>query len=82
MIIVSIKDTVANAFFEPRVAANAMAAIREFKLVAGEPSDSLLYKRAEDFQMWQLGTWDPETGKIEYLPVQLAQGVKNVRNES
>ncbi|QCS36091.1 nonstructural protein [Capybara microvirus Cap1_SP_121] len=77
MIIVSIKDLVADSFFEPKISANEAAAKRDFKLITTQPSDSLLYQRAEDFQMWKLGTWDNRTGTITMEPKLLEQGVKN-----
>jgi hypothetical protein len=40
-------------------------AIRAFATAANEKTQSMIGKHPEDFSMFEIGSWDPRTGKIE-----------------
>lgn len=80
-IVVSIHDTQVDAYMRPFYVPAIGAAIRSFSDEINRSSaDNPLYHHAEDYNLYQLGSFDDQTGKHESLPQphQIAIG-KNVR---
>ena len=68
MVIVSIKDTAADAFGRPVYVASEGVAVRQFQDEVNRNSDdNQLYKHPDDFHLYYLGLFDDTTGKFELL---------------
>ncbi len=68
MVIVSIKDTAADAFGRPAYVASEGVAVRQFQDEVNRASeDNQLYKHPDDFHMFYLGLFDDATGAFELL---------------
>ena len=68
MIIVSIKDTAADAFGRPAFVATEGVALRQFQDEVNRASeDNQLYRHPADFHLYYLGLFDDVTGKFELL---------------
>ena len=68
MVMVSIKDTAADAFGRPAFVASEGVAVRQFQDEVNRNSDdNQLYKHPDDFHLYYLGLFDDATGKIELL---------------
>jgi hypothetical protein len=68
MVMVSIKDTAADAFGRPAFVASEGVAVRQFQdEVNRSNDDNQLYKHPDDFHLYYLGLFDDSTGKIELL---------------
>lgn len=65
MQIVSIYDSAAEAFSRPVFTASKGVAVRSFAQEVNDPANKDLHQHTEQFQMFDLGTWDDETGKFE-----------------
>lgn len=69
----SVYDVKAGAYLPQFVSQSAGTAVRSFEAeVNREGSD--FGKYAEDFTLFELGTWDPNTGKSDDLKAQLSLG--------
>lgn len=68
MVMVSIKDTAADAFGRPAFVASEGVAVRQFQDEVNRSSDdNQLYKHPDDFHLYYLGLFDDSNGKIELL---------------
>lgn len=68
MVIVSIKDTAADAFGRPAFVATEGVALRQFQDEVNRASDdNQLYKHPQDFHLYYLGLFDDITGKFELM---------------
>jgi hypothetical protein len=68
MVVVSIKDTAADAFGRPAFVATEGVAIRQFQdEVNRAAEDNQLYRHPDDFHLYYLGLFDDVTGKFELL---------------
>jgi len=68
MVMVSIKDTAADAFGRPAFVASEGVAVRQFQDEVNRSSDdNQLYKHPDDFHLYYLGLFDDSSGKIELL---------------
>lgn len=68
MVIVSIKDTAADAFGRPAFVATEGVALRQFQDEVNRASDdNQLYKHPQDFHLYYIGLFDDATGKFELL---------------
>jgi len=68
MVMVSIKDTAADAFGRPAFVASEGVAVRQFQDEVNRSSDdNQLYKHPDDFHLYYLGLFDDATGKIDLL---------------
>lgn len=68
MVMVSIKDTAADAFGRPAFVASEGVAVRQFQDEVNRANDdNQLYKHPDDFHLYYLGLFDDSTGKIELL---------------
>jgi hypothetical protein len=75
-IIVSVKDRAAGAFGRPFFVPSVGIAIRSFAdEVNRQADDNQMNKHPDDFDLYDLGTYDDETGIITChpAPVELAQ---------
>lgn len=66
MIIVGIFDRKAQAFIEMTSTPSIGVAARQFTEAVNKPSESPIYKWPEDFELYELGDWDTETGKPDW----------------
>jgi hypothetical protein len=68
MVIVSIKDTAADAFGRPAFVATEGVALRQFQDEVNRASDdNQLYKHPQDFHLYNLGLFDDVTGMFELM---------------
>lgn len=84
-ILMCVRDRAANAFIQPFTTPHVNLAMRGFK-DAVQKGDSNLALYPHDHELWELGTFDDETGKtdtsnprmiataIEYMPLKHARG--------
>lgn len=61
-VIVAIRDTALNRFAAPASQPNTPYAVRTFAQEVNNAQNGMLYKRPQDFEMWQLAEYDEETG--------------------
>jgi len=61
--IFSIRDNKAEAFIQPFFSPTAATAIRSFESAVND-SNTDFHKYAGDYTLFQLGEWEPNTGKI------------------
>lgn len=76
-VICSVKDRAADAFGRPLFVPSVGLAIRSFTdEVNRKADDNQMYAHADDFDLFELGTFDDSTGVIECYPQpkQLALG--------
>jgi hypothetical protein len=70
MVVVSIKDTAADAFGRPAYVASEGVAVRQFQdEVNRNAEDNQLYRHPDDFHLFYLGLFDDATGKFELLEI-------------
>jgi hypothetical protein len=68
MVIVSIKDTAADAYGRPAFVATEGVALRQFQDEVNRASDdNQLYKHPQDFHLYYIGMFDDATGKFELM---------------
>jgi hypothetical protein len=68
LVIVSIKDTAADAYGRPAYVATEGVALRQFQDEVNRASeDNQLYKHPDDFHLYYLGIFDDSTGKFDLL---------------
>lgn len=84
LVIVAIRDRAVDAFFRPVFAPTVGAAIRSFQdeINRNEPNNELA-KHPEDYDLYQLGVFDEETGQFvqaDDQPRQIAIGKQMVRS--
>jgi len=71
--IISVRDGKAGIYMKPQINLHLGAVMREWEVVVNEPN-SIFGKFPEDFTLFELGTFDDETGHIEHHtpPIQLS----------
>ena len=70
MVIVSIKDTAADAFGRPAFVATEGVALRQFQDEVNRASDdNQLYKHPQDFHLYYIGMFDDSTGKFDLMEI-------------
>lgn len=77
MLMFSIRDSAADAYGRPFFMTSVGIAIRSFTdEINRAAEDNQIYKHPEDFDLFELGEFDDETGRIVLLdvPKQLALG--------
>ena len=77
MVICSIRDSAADAYGRPFFLPSVGVAIRSFTdEINRAAEDNQIYQHPEDFDLFELGTFDDSTGKFELfdVPKQLALG--------
>ena len=66
MIVVSIKDRAADAFGRPFYVPSVGVAIRSFQDEVNRASeDNQMYQHPDDFDLYELGSFDDSTGTFE-----------------
>lgn len=81
-VMVSVRDRVADTFGPPQFLPQVGVAIRMFRDEVNRAApDNMLYKHPEDFDLFQLGTYEDSTGMVtqDSIPRQLVLG-KDCRN--
>lgn len=66
--IYAIFDSASGVFTAPTIDISDASAVRNFQM-ALENSGSVMNFKPDDFSLYQLGTFDVETGKIDAWPV-------------
>lgn len=80
-IIVSVKDTAAQAFGRPVFVPSAAVAIRSIKdEINRKDSTDDLAKHPDDFELYQLGTYDDSTGIIDSTMPELIVRAKDLKD--
>lgn len=80
-IIVSVKDTAAQAFGRPVFVPSAAVAIRSFRdEVNRKDSTDDLAKHPSDFDLYEIGTFDDSTGIIEVAEPRLLARAKDLKD--
>ena len=76
LIIVTVRDRAADTFGPPWCTPAIGLAVRSFQeQVNRAAEDNMIYKHPEDFDLFQLGTYDDETATFDvHLPKQVAVG--------
>jgi hypothetical protein len=75
--IVSVRDRAADAFGRPFVVPSVGMALRSFSdEINRDAADNQMFHHSDDFDLYELGTFDESTGKLEshLAPKQLALG--------
>jgi len=79
-IIVSVKDTAAQAFGRPVFVPSSAVAIRSFRdEVNRKDSTDDLAKHPSDFDLYEIGTFDDSTGIIEVSEPRLLARAKDLK---
>ena len=60
----SIKDTKAQYYYPPQIYRNRGEAIRALTNSVNDPQHGLFNKNAEDFSLFEIGSWDEITGSV------------------
>lgn len=68
MKVYAIRDVKADSFAKPMVIVNEAMAKRGLSEAAAQPG-SELSKYAEDYHLYELGAYDPNTGSLTGLPI-------------
>jgi len=72
--VVAVRDTAAEAFAAPFLVPNAAVALRSFRQEVNRPAENNnLYHHANDYELWQLGTFDDYAGKFTDDPQRIAR---------
>lgn len=66
MFLIGIFDRKAQMFISLEPTPNINVSIRQLTENVNKPSDSPLHKWSSDYSLWELGTWDSESGKVEF----------------
>lgn len=83
LIICAVKDTASQGFNNPFFVPAAAVAIRSFRAeVNRASSDNQLYQHPEDFELYELGSFDQDTGVITSPGLVLISRAKDLREPS
>lgn len=78
--IFSVFDSKASAFIQPFYSPTRGTAIRSFKAMANEPGHAFnLFP--DDYTLFELGTFDPETAKFDLQATPESLGLANFHQE-
>ena len=78
----SIRDAKAEAYGNPFTQKTKGEALRSFMTAVNDPKTTL-HQYPEDFDLYQIGTWNDQNGKIDHLetPKHLAKAIEYVENQ-
>ena len=62
--VVVLYDNVANAYKDPFYPPTRGVALREFQDAVNNPQNAQLHNHASDFDLYVIGSWDEQTGKL------------------
>lgn len=66
LIMLAMKDTKVGIYLQPFAAVRVSSAVRDIGDLVKDPQGSLPWQRhPEDFDLYQVGTFDDDTGEIE-----------------
>lgn len=68
MFLIGIFDRKAQMFISLEPTPNINVSIRQLTENVNKPSESPLHKWPADYSLWELGTWDSETGQAIARP--------------
>lgn len=76
MIVVSVKDSAANAFMRPFFVPSTAVAIRSFTDEINRKSeDNPMYAHSEDYELYDLGEFNEDDGSFDtHMPILLVRG--------
>lgn len=82
LVIVAMRDSAVNAFMSPLFVPTVGAAVRSFQDAVNGNEAGDIKKHPEDFEMFELGTFDSITGEFDVLekPRSVARGKDLVRS--
>lgn len=79
-IILSVKDTAAQAFGRPMFLPSSAVGVRSFRDEVNRSAvDNEMFKHPEDFELYELGTYDDSTGIIEVVTPRLVARAKDLK---
>ena len=79
-VIVSVKDTAAQAFGRPVFVPTVSVAVRSFRdEVNRSDSKEDMAQHPEDFELYELGSFDDSTGKVEVIEPRLVARAKDLK---
>lgn len=79
-IILSVKDTAAQAFGRPMFLPSSAVGVRSFRdEVNRSDANNEMFKHPEDFELYELGTYDDSTGIIECPAPRLVARAKDLK---
>lgn len=64
MIVIGIFDRKSQSFVEMSATPALGVAVRAFTEAVNKPSESPVHKWPADFELWELGEWDTESGHL------------------
>ncbi len=64
MIIYTVYDSKAKYYLNPFIGASEGEALRQFIVAVNDPQHQF-HQHAADFSLWKIGTFDPQTGRID-----------------
>lgn len=82
LIVLAIRDSASEVFGQPNFVASIGGAVRSFgDEVNRDAQDNSLYQHPDDFEMYELGTFDNTTARFELLdsPRMVARAKDQVR---
>lgn len=80
-IILSVKDTAAQAFGRPMFLPSSAVGVRSFRdEINRSDANNEMYKHPEDFELYELGTYDDSTGIIEVVTPRLVARAKDLKD--
>lgn len=81
LIIVSVKDTAAQAFGRPIFVPSTAVAVRSFRdEVNRKDSNEDMAKHPEDFELYELGSFDDSNGVIDVSEPRLVARAKDLKD--
>ncbi len=80
-VIVSVKDTAAQAFGRPVFVPTVPVAVRSFRDEINRPdSKEDMASHPEDFELYELGSFDDSTGEIVVIEPRLVARAKDLKD--
>lgn len=81
LMLFAVRDVRANCYMNPFAVDSIGRAMRSFEDEVNRPAeDNPLYKHPGDFELWQLGTFDTQSGEVDgHDRMQLTEGQSCVR---
>lgn len=65
MILVSLHDIKADTWTQPHATHNRASALRELEGLVNDPNSTLVSSHPEDFALYIIGDWDPQTSELK-----------------
>lgn len=82
-IILSVKDTAAQAFGRPMFLPSSAVGVRSFRdEINRSDANNEMFKHPEDFELYELGTYDDSTGIIQCSEPRLVARAKDLKESA